>query len=135
MAVRSQLWFRGAPSVWLFPTGSVGYDTPAWKGEVDVTKDQVDAALLSARVIDLSIDKAIINRSGGVAPNQATVTAALTDLDGNPTAMDGVTYLAGGQVVQSADGIIQFSSATAGTFTITCQHPTAADAQIQVVVQ
>lgn len=135
MAVRSQLWFRGCPAVWLLPTGSVGYDAPAWKGEVDVMKADVDAALPAARVIHLTIDTTTINRTGGAAPTQATITATLTDLDGNAATMDGVTYLAGGQVVQSADGILQFSSATAGTFTISCQHPTAADAQIQVVVQ
>ena len=135
MAVRSQLWFRGCPAVWLLPTGSAGYDAPAWKGEVDVVTADVDAALPAARVIHLATDATTINRTGGAAPNQAAITAALTDLDGNPAAMDGVTFLAGGQVVQAPDGVLQFSSATAGTFTVSCQHPTAADAQIQVVVQ
>lgn len=134
MAVRSVLWFRGCPSVWLLPAGSSGYDKAAWKGEVEVTKASVDAALAAARVIHLTTDQPTINRIGGAAPTLATITATLTDLDGNPAAMDGVTYIAGGQTLAAPDGVLQFSSATAGAFTVTCQHPMAAEATIQEVV-
>lgn len=134
MDVRSILWFRGCPSVWLFPADTTGYENPVWKGEVDITKADVDAVLNAARIIHLATDAPVINRTGGAAPTQAVITATLTDLDGNPAIMDGVTFVVGGQKIEALDGILQFSSDTVGTFTIACQHPAALEATIEEVV-
>lgn len=134
MDVRSALWFRGCPTVWLFPADSSGYDNPVWKGQVEITKADVDAAVGAARIIHLASDALVINHVGGAAPTQATITASLTDLDGNPAPMDGVTFIAGGQQVEAPDGTLQFSSNTVGTFIITCQHPAALEATIEEMV-
>lgn len=136
MEVRERLWFRGTPSVWFFADGQDIYtDHPAWKSEVEVTLEDVEAALLSSRAIILTADNQTINPvSSGSAPMEATITANLTDLENNPVALDEVTFEAGGQQGTSMGGRLIFSSDTPGVYTITCKHPNAGDACTEIEV-
>jgi len=135
MLARERVWFQGTPTVIVLQDSAsiLSNDAVAAKREIDVTIDDVQALMQSAKV--LHINPTIVPIPFGV---ETAINITATYLaDGQPALLPDIVRvkIAGAMALADEQGRVLFTSHTAGMFEIACEAEDCLAARLEVEVQ